>query len=197
MRVSPAVSAARFGHGLRSGGSTLLGGVRGALVAGAVGLVLWSVAPVVFGWTTTVVVSGSMAPAIQAGDVVAVAPVAREEAGRLAPGTVILIDDPSRPGMRLLHRLVEYDDSGRMITKGDANAVADSTPVPVENLSGVARLRVPMVGRPMLWLQQGQYVPVAALGTLLGIVVLWRPAAGARAGHDGRHGRRGRHRRRR
>jgi len=193
------------GGGVQSGAAALLAAGRAAAIAAAAGLVLCSVVPVAVGWTTTVVVSGSMAPAIQAGDVVAVAPVPPAQAGRLAPGTVVLVTDPGR-GTRLLHRLVKYDDAGRMITRGDANTVNDSTPVPVENLHGVARMRIPAIGRPMLWIKEGRYVPVAALGTLLGIMVLWRPAAGPRAGQDGphgprgprgRHSRRGRHRRRR
>ncbi|HYN97653.1 MAG TPA: signal peptidase I [Pilimelia sp.] len=165
-----------IGDTVRGGGLSLLAGLRGAVLAAASGLLLWSVAPVALGWTTTVVVSGSMTPKIQVGDIVAAAPVPPREAAKLPTGVVVLVDDPAKPGRLLLHRLVDFTDDGEMITKGDANAIRDSTPVPVENLRGVARLRIPSVGLPLMWARHGDYAPVGALAVLASVLTLWRPA---------------------
>ena len=153
----------------------LLADARDGVVACILGMLLVSVAPVLLGWKTTVVVSGSMAPRIRPGDVIAAAPAPRDVQSSVRPGRVVLVDDPVRPGALLLHRLVRYDDRGRMILKGDANAAADSTPVPVENLRGLPRLRVQAVGLPFLWLQQGRFLPAMAAGFLLLVLCAWQP----------------------
>ena len=59
------------------------------------GLLLCCLLPVFFGWTTTVVLTGSMAPALRPGDVVIAAPVPAARIGALAPGAVVLVHDPA------------------------------------------------------------------------------------------------------
>ncbi|WP_250032939.1 signal peptidase I [Paractinoplanes maris] len=145
---------------------------RDAFVTCLVGLLLVSVAPVVLGWKSTVVVSGSMMPKIRPGDVISAAP----SPDKITAGTVVLVDDPAHPGELLLHRVVRLDDDGRMITKGDANQTADTTPVPMANLVGVPRMRIPWIGLPYLWIRQGRYLPVIAAGVLLLALLFWRPS---------------------
>jgi hypothetical protein len=60
----------------RSGGRAALAAVRPTVLAAAAGLILCSVASAAFGRTTRVVVSGSMAPAVRTGDIVAASLVA-------------------------------------------------------------------------------------------------------------------------
>ncbi|WP_157432785.1 MULTISPECIES: S24/S26 family peptidase [unclassified Actinoplanes] len=138
-------------------------------------MLLISVAPALLGWKPTVVVSGSMLPTIRPGDVVVAAPVPDDPRSRVKPGRVVLVDDPALPDELLMHRLMRYDTDGRMILKGDANASPDSTPVTLESLRGVPRLRVPFIGLPFLWVQQGRFVPVVAAGFLLLFLVVWQP----------------------
>ncbi|GGJ82695.1 hypothetical protein GCM10010123_10430 [Pilimelia anulata] len=156
-------------------GVTALTLVRRLVLALAVGMIAWSLAPVAFGWQTSVVISGSMSPAIRVGDVVATSPVAKDRVGDIPKGTVILMDDPAQPGKLLLHRLVKHRKDGTLVTKGDANKANDTTPVPRENVRGTARLRIPVVGLPVLWFQHRQYAPLAAVVVLISIVVLWQP----------------------
>jgi hypothetical protein len=130
----------------------------------AVCLLLWAAVPALWGWSPTTVVSGSMAPRIVAGDVVVAMPL---DADLLVPGQVLLGDDPDRPGELRLHRLVETTDDGLRL-QGDANASADSSPVPVEDVHGVGVLLVPAVGSPVLW-HGGDRV---AGGLLASLVVL-------------------------
>ena len=150
-------------------------GLREAVIFCIVGMVLVAVAPMLLRWPTTVVVSGSMAPIIQPGDVIAAAPAPSGKSRPVEPGAIVLVADPADPDRLVLHRLVRYDRDDRMILKGDANQTADSTPVPIENLKGVARLRVPFIGLPSYWIDNGRYLPVLAAAGLLLATFLWRP----------------------
>jgi signal peptidase len=154
--------------------SDLMSDIRDTVLACVVGMVLTATAPAVFGWHTTVVVSGSMYPRIKPGDVVAARPVPASKRAHLALGTIVLVKNPAEPHELLMHRLVRYDAQDRLITKGDTNAAADSTPVPLANVLGVARLRVPFVGLPVLWVRQRRYLPAAATAILLLTLVLWQ-----------------------
>jgi len=147
--------------------------LRRAALAAVGGLVLWSVLPVVIGWTATVVVSGSMVPSLRPGDVVVVSPAGAGDIAKLTPGTIILVADPGHPGRLLTHRLVGFTPNGELITKGDANAVRDGRSVPPSGLRGVARLRIPWIGSPRLWVRDRKPVPLLALGVL--VVALLTP----------------------
>lgn len=114
--------------------------MRSFVLVAALAWMLW---PVAAGWRAAVVASGSMRPGIQPGDVVVTVP-----AHRLRIGSVVTYRKPGRP---MLHRIVGVDARGRLITKGDANAVADAAPVPRDAVTGVARWRLPYAGRPALW----------------------------------------------
>ena len=103
--------------------------------------VLWFVTA---GWSVAVVASGSMRPAIRPGDVMIMAP-----ARACGDRDIVTFRTPGRP---MLHRIVGVDGAGRLITKGDANLVADAAPVPRSAVTGVAVWRVPYAGWPALWL---------------------------------------------
>ncbi len=155
----------------RSRARRLLLDARDAVVTCLVGLLVISVAPVLLGWESTVVVSGSMMPKIRPGDVISAAP----PPDKVEAGTVVLVNDPANPGELLMHRVIRFDEAGRMITKGDANQTADSTPVPMADLVGIPRIRIPYIGLPYLWMQQGRYLPAMAAGILLLALLLWQP----------------------
>lgn len=141
-------------------------GVVVAMLSVLVGLVFWSVAPAFAGWRSQVVLTGSMRPRILPGDLVLAAPVVT---GQLQPGRVILFRDPAHPTRTLVHRLVRFDADGDLVTRGDANASEDSTPVPPQNVLGLPRLRVPYIGRPVVWRREHD---LRAFGTVAGVVLL-------------------------
>lgn len=154
----------------RSAGSTVqvavdaCRGLSAAALAVLCGLVVWTLLPCLLGWSPHVVLTGSMAPRIQPGDVVLTQPV---PAAAIQPGQVVLFEDPLRPGRTVVHRTVRRNADGNLITRGDANATEDSTPVAPSAVRGLPRLRVPYIGRPMLWARQQNRVAVAASGGLL------------------------------
>ena len=147
-------------------------GVARMLVIGGVaaytGLLLIALVPVALGLRSTVVLTGSMRPGIQPGDVVLSSEVPPE---MLQPGQVLLIDNPAHPGVFLMHRYERPGPNATIITRGDANRTEDSTPVPVANVRGVPRIRVPAVGLPVVWLRFGAPVVVRAAG--IALLALW------------------------
>jgi signal peptidase I len=142
---------------------------RGVLVLAAC-LLTWSVLPAVWGWTPEVILSDSMAPRLVAGDVVITRPVASSD---LDPGQIVTVADPDHPGRTRTHRFVRFDRDHLLVTRGDANQQDDSTHVTPASVRGLAVLRVPYVGDPVLWLRLHDYPPLVvsvlvATGLLIG-----------------------------
>ncbi len=96
-----------------------------------------------------VVATGSMAPAIQVGDVVLVWPI---DPDKLEEGDIIRYKGD---GYTVIHRVVEVNgrdtDDLQLITKGDANNGNDS-PVSREQIIGKVILKIPYIGKLVLWL---------------------------------------------
>lgn len=127
--------------------------------------------PLLAGWDTSAIISGSMAPSLLPGDIVA---FKRYSGSPLDPGTIISFDDPSRPGTLTAHRIVSTEPDGSFITKGDANAAPDSSPVHAAMVRGVARLVAPKGALPLYWWKTHQLGPLIgfATATLAAIFVL-------------------------
>jgi len=141
--------------------------VARSLIVALLGLAFWAAAPAVLGWRPTTVVTGSMEPRIRVGDVVVSRPVPMD---LVQTGHVLLADDPDQPGHLRLHRYAQALAGGLMVTKGDANPAADSTPIGASAVHGVGFLRVPSVGLPVVWAREGRWVPLAMVA--LGVLVL-------------------------
>lgn len=158
-RVQPALAVAM----------TLLRCAAAAYLAAALGLLTWSVLPVLAGWTPTVILSGSMEPSLRPGDVVL---FDSRGAAAVTPGRVILADDPERSGSLLSHRVQAVNADESLTTKGDANASSDIAPVPASSVHGQARLLVPFIGRVALWDSGHRTGALSLLALTLGASVL-------------------------
>jgi signal peptidase len=155
--------------------------VRLSVLTTLAGLLFWAVAPTAFGWRAAMITSGSMEPGIRPGDLVMLVPIDEETVRASAlKGAVVQVNNPVRPGELMVHRVIGKNDAGALITKGDNNATRDYAPVAPSQVLGVARIRVPYVGLPMLWLRNGQMVPLGAMALVL-LVLAWperaKPAA--------------------
>ena len=140
-----------------------------------ISLFIWTLLPFAVGWSPSVVMTGSMVPAIQPGDIVVTAPL---DGDRAAVGHVLRFLDPSRPSRYLLHRVSGVNDDGTYVTRGDANQSEDSTPVQQADVTGIARLRVPLVGLPVVWLHERRFLPLAL--TVAGLLAAAQLFAGLR-----------------
>lgn len=91
-----------------------------------------------------VVISGSMEPAIPVGSMVY---SAQTDPSTLEPGDIIVFYSDESGSTPVTHRVVEnHVGEGEIITKGDANAQNDLSPITYANILGKVQLHIPMLG---------------------------------------------------
>ncbi|TVR25520.1 MAG: signal peptidase I [Nitriliruptor sp.] len=129
-------------------------------------LAVWVLLPtLLLGWAPILVSSGSMSPAIKAGDIVLIDEDVTDDP--LPPGAIITYRQADQQPDRLVtHRIRDATDAGAYVTRGDANDVDDAWPVPQERVVGYARLLVPMLGLPIHWARTGSHLALYALAGL-------------------------------
>lgn len=128
-------------------------GVLGYLVPSVmVVAVLWFIVGV-FTYYPSAIVTGSMMPLIQPGDVVIIHKLTSvAEVKTLQVGDIIQFE---REGLMINHRIIEIkevDGQTLYCTKGDHNNVADTPLVEMEEIRGRIIQIVPKVGWPSVWL---------------------------------------------
>ena len=139
----------------------------------AIGVVLGLAAlvtvPRAVGVTPFTVLTGSMEPALDPGDVVL---SARRAPLDVRPGDIVTFHDPSRGGELVTHRVESMRRNGPMVsfvTSGDANDVSERWSVPADGAIGRAVLRVPDVGHVLQWAgtREGKLALIAVPAFLL------------------------------
>lgn len=124
------------------------------------------------GWEPVLITSGSMGPTISPGDVVLLGEPPAPGDDLLQPGTVITFRDPGDPDALITHRIDETREDGLYRTRGDANGRPDSAPVAPDDIVGVGRMLVPLIGLPVLWLRTDTVsFLLFVTGTLAAVVV--------------------------
>ncbi len=124
--------------------------------------------PLALGWDPVALTSGSMAPAVDSGDVLLAAP---HDGLGLGPGTIVVFEDPSGRGT-LTHRIVAVNPDGTYTTKGDAQPRIDSTPLEPDQVIGVGRVVVAEIGSPLVWWWHRQWFQLV-LFTMAAAAVIW------------------------
>lgn len=120
------------------------------------------------GFESYTVVSGSMEPALPVGSAVY---VKKLPFSGISKGDVItyLIGEN---GMRVTHRVVQIDEKKQhFVTKGDANECADGKTVSFQNVCGVVRFYLPLVGYLQKFLAAGRGKRTA-VSILLGLFLM-------------------------
>lgn len=115
--------------------------------------------PKIFGFARIIVISGSMQPAIEAGDLI----IIKEQAEYREDDIVTY----RRGGALITHRIIEADKS-EVITKGDANNVNDD-PVALADIEGKVVLCIPGAGNFILFLK----TPAGILAVSFLVLVLF------------------------
>ncbi|MEO6198060.1 MAG: signal peptidase I [Dehalococcoidia bacterium] len=126
----------------------------GCAASAVLAAVLLLVGPRLLGWQGVIVLSGSMEPAMQVGDLAFVDPSADPYDMRV--GDIITFRSPHDRGQTISHRVIEVVDTGPGLsyrTKGDANEDPDPETVPVRDIVGEVRVQLPYVGRVAQQLQ--------------------------------------------
>lgn len=148
--------------------TVFVSGLAHIALAAVLWALVWATIPRLFGWQPTVITGGSMQPTIALGDIVVTRPV---DVKGLVPGAVVTFEDPTGPGRLITHRIVEVTGSGVIRTRGDNNPSNDTQLVSPSAVQGRAVVRIPYLGRPLIWMQQHEYVLVlAAVLLMLGLV---------------------------
>lgn len=101
-----------------------------------------------------VVVSGSMVPTLNAGDIIAVHGSQPED---ISVGTIIVFHSPRDYDTLIVHRVIEkvdYNDGIGFKTKGDFNLFADTWIVPSDYVIGTYIGRVPYIGLVVMKLKE-------------------------------------------
>jgi len=123
----------------------------------------------VLGYQVFNVISGSMEPHYSVGDLIYVKKVDVNDIKVGTPITFVLNEDL----VVATHRVVKIDvENQHFYTKGDANETADSTPVHFNNVIGVPKFSIPLLGYVSDFIQNppGMYITIG-VGAVLIIAV--------------------------
>ncbi|MDD3168414.1 MAG: signal peptidase I [Eubacteriales bacterium] len=114
--------------------------------------------PKVAGYAQILVISGSMQPAIMAGDLLII-----HEQEEYKEQEIVTYRGN---GGLITHRIIAIDKA-QAVMQGDANNVADD-PVPVERIEGKVILQIPMAGNLILFLKtpMGMLLLILALSAI-------------------------------
>ena len=123
------------------------------------------------GYQVYTVLSGSMRPSYAEGDLLYVEPVKPSQVKVNDPITFVLNEKLTVA----THRVVRIDGEKQLFyTKGDANGTEDTDPVHFNNLIGIPRFSVPLLGYVSYFVQNppGTYITLVAGLLLIGAVFL-------------------------
>lgn len=117
--------------------------------------------PMILGFGTAIVVSGSMAPDVQVNDIVLVHQVPE---ATYKKGDIITYRTANHP---VTHRIIQRHGD-QVVTQGDANNGAD-TAIQTQDIYGKVVLTLPKVGGLLRWLQQ----PLGLVVLAAGLIAVW------------------------
>jgi signal peptidase I len=178
----------RSSAGLRAGRAAQLLGrvapwlVRGVMLAAVLIFALLAIGPHVLGYRTMTMLTASMAPEIEPGDVTIVTPIAISE---VTEGMVITYHKPIDDQSLVTHRVVSVERTNGTVTiqtKGDANDAIDPWTATLEGDTAyevravipelghlIQALRAPIVTEVLLY-----GAPTLLVGWVL--MTIWRPS---------------------
>lgn len=130
--------------------------------------------------------SGSMAPAIETGDVVVTEPISPLSA---RVGDIVTFRDPEGSGKLFSHRVQAIRPEGEEVlftTRGDANTSTERWNVPADGSVGKVLYTVPKIGYALVWTDTvpariALIVIPALLLCWTGLKRIWRPEPGGEA----------------
>lgn len=128
--------------------------------------------PKVAGYCPMIVLTDSMYPLIQSGDLIICQTI---DAEAVEASDVIAFFDPAGSGTSIVtHRVVEVIEEGNTIsfrTKGDANNAEDSALVPADNLVGIYKSRIPSAGNIAMFMQTTQGLIICVIVPIIALVL--------------------------
>jgi signal peptidase len=150
--VHPVPAATVEGRTLRSDAVAVARALLWLLIGFGAAVAVAVTALLPFGGRAFTVMSGSMSPAIETGDIVvsrAVSPL------DVRLGDVVTFRDPDDAKRLITHRVRGIritGDEARFVTKGDANNSAERWTIPSDGKVGLVTYRLPKLGYLLFWL---------------------------------------------
>ena len=124
--------------------------------------------PKIGGYCPLIVLTGSMEPAINSGDLIICKQI---EGSAVKVGDIIAFFDPDSTGQAVLtHRVTEIvneNGSLKFRTKGDANNSEDTSLVPVEDLVGIYKSKISGAGNVAMFMQTTAGLVVCVIAPLI------------------------------
>ncbi len=123
------------------------------------------------GFRVFTVISGSMEPKYSVGDLIYVKEVDTDSIKVGDPITFVLNEDL----VVATHRVVRIDEENKhFYTKGDANELEDASPVHFNNVIGVPKFSIPLLGYVSNFVQNppGMYIAIAVIVLLIAAVFI-------------------------
>ena len=105
-----------------------------------------------FRYKPLAIVSNSMVPIFSRGDMVIIKKIASEDIHKLRINDIIEYRLDNHIVVHRIIKIEEHDGKLYFQTKGDNNNAPDTKFVPGENVLGVAKMYIPFVGYPTVWL---------------------------------------------
>jgi signal peptidase len=141
---------------------------------------LAAVAPFALGLKPYTVLSGSMEPTVDTGDIVVTSPIDASEAG---VGDIVTFKDPEGSGDLITHRVRAVRREGdqlNFVTRGDANNNAERWSIPADGSIGTLDYRIPKLGYALAATGGGPgRIALIAIPALLlcglGLIRIWSP----------------------
>lgn len=130
---------------------------RGVLYTAIALYLLVAIAPMLFGIQPYMVVSGSMEPTIHTG---ALAYVNKKDVD-VDTGDIIAFTEGDKDSIIVIHRVIENNNDGTFITKGDANDNNDFAPISESQIKGTVIFNIPQLGYITSFLQSTKGIIVA------------------------------------
>ena len=140
------------------------------------------------GWQLQHVESGSMSPTYPVGSLLVTAQVDQAD---IEIGMPIVFEDPREPGRLVTHRVVGIAAGADLafLTRGDANATNDPSPVPARLVRGRVLWHVTLLGTVLDWLQWPRsFIVLVVLPAGILLISGWRerrtPGGGIRSASE-------------
>ncbi|MDQ4123971.1 MAG: signal peptidase I [Actinomycetota bacterium] len=138
-------------------------------------LLVATIGPRLLPYRTFTVLSGSMEPTIPTGSMIFDREV---DASQLTRGDVVTFHPPGQPDKLVSHRVVRVEETKQgsvLVTRGDANGVADDWRIPAEGRGLRYEFHVPYLGYVVggLLTPMGRLVALTLAALWLGGLALW------------------------
>jgi len=137
-----------------------------AIIAGWLAIdrfILKSPVPSIFGYATLTIETGSMSGTLEIGDMILI-----KDTGDYKIGDIVtFIEEGDK--IPTTHRIVNYNEDGSFVTKGDANNALDTGDVSRDMILGEVVKVMPRVGFFFRWVSKEGWLFIAAALLIIGL----------------------------